>query len=384
MSRIIERGFYAQVPPDSQETGRGYEAFNISDYDLYDTYLPQFEIAFKEGGASGLMCSYAGENGHPSCANGELLNGVVRQKWGFQDTLITTDCGAVLNLRHAPAHAPSNEAAAAWALNNGTDLEMGSFLFLTSLANASAQGLTNASAIMTSVRRALKPLFRVGLFDDIPAWPALGQNDIASAAHVQIRDEAASQSFVLLKHTNNVLPLRSGVRIAVIGPQANSTGLFSDYFGDDVCWSAHPHYQSNTTCATTIAAAVGALNIGGVTTTRPGVGVSSKNTSMISEALEAGSLADIIILALGIDKSIEREGTDRTNITLPGLQESFALQVLDLGKPTIVVLTNGGPLAIESLVPRSSAIIEAFNPGFGAPMLARALFGKDNRWGKLP
>eukprot|EP00035_Acanthoeca_spectabilis_P009114 m.162972 g.162972 ORF g.162972 m.162972 type:complete len:245 (+) comp14615_c0_seq8:4057-4791(+) len=177
---------------------------------------------------------------------------------------------------------------------------------------------------MTSVRRALKPLFRVGLFDDIPAWPALGQNDIASAAHVQIRDEAASQSFVLLKHTNK-LPLRSGVRIAVIGPQANSTGLFSDYF---VCWSAHPHYQSNTTCATTIAAAVGALNIGGVTTTRPGVGVSSKNTSMISEALEAGSLADIIILALGIDKSIEREGTDRTNITLPGLQEVRSSKLL--------------------------------------------------------
>ena len=92
------------------------DTFNISAFDLGDTFLPQFEIAFKKGGASGLMCSYNGENGKASCANGGLLNGVVREKWGFPDVLVASDCGAVANLRHYPASAPNNSAAAAWAI----------------------------------------------------------------------------------------------------------------------------------------------------------------------------------------------------------------------------------------------------------------------------
>lgn len=86
----------------------------------------------------------------------------------------------------------------------------------------------------------------------------------------------------------------------------------------------------------------------------------------------------------GIDKSVEHEGVDRRSIGLPGLQEAFALQVLALGKPTVLVLTNGGPLAIDNLVDKPGAIVEAFNPGFAAPMLAKSLFGQRNRWGKLP
>ena len=72
------------------------------------------------------MCSYDAENGRPSCANGYILNDVIRGKWKQTDALVTTDCGAVSNMRGPPANAPSDEEAAAWTINNGTDLEMGS------------------------------------------------------------------------------------------------------------------------------------------------------------------------------------------------------------------------------------------------------------------
>ena len=95
----------------STEHGRGHDTYNISDFDLFDTYLPQYEIAFKEGRASGAMCSYNAENGHPSCANGRLLDGVIRKLWNQPDALISTDCGAVNNLKGPPVNAPTDEAA---------------------------------------------------------------------------------------------------------------------------------------------------------------------------------------------------------------------------------------------------------------------------------
>ena len=104
----------------STETNRGHDTYAISPFDLHDSYLAQYKIAFEEGNASGVMCSYDAINGRPSCANGALLNDVIRGEWGQEHAFVTTDCGAVSNMLGAPAHAPSNEAAAAWTINNGT------------------------------------------------------------------------------------------------------------------------------------------------------------------------------------------------------------------------------------------------------------------------
>ena len=76
------------------------------------------------------MCSYDAENGHPSCANGWLLNTVLRERWNQPHALVTTDCGAVSNMRGPPTHAPDDPHAAAWTINNGTDIEMGSTVSL--------------------------------------------------------------------------------------------------------------------------------------------------------------------------------------------------------------------------------------------------------------
>jgi hypothetical protein len=103
------------------------------------------------------------------------------------------------------------------------------------------------------------------------------------------------------------------------------------------------------------------------------------------EALDLAQYAEIIVLVLGIDKTIEYEGVDRLDTALPGLQEPFAELVFSLGKPVVIVLINGGALAIDNLIDKSQAIVEAFNPSVnGAFPLAHSLFGYSNKWGKMP
>ncbi len=195
----------------SKETNRGHDTYNISMYDFFDSYLPQYEIAFKWGGARGVMCSYNGENGHPSCANDFILRRVMRELWDRHDAFASTDCGAVSNLRGAPINAPSDAHAAAYAINNGTDLEMGSELVRKNLMEALKMNLTSEHIINEAAWRTLVHLFKVGRFDRLEdiEWSRFNENDVASDWHHKIRDEAALQSFVLLKN-ENVLPLATG------------------------------------------------------------------------------------------------------------------------------------------------------------------------------
>ena len=198
-----------------------------------------------------------------------------------------------------------------------------------------------------------------------------------------------------------MLPLEPAAQtVAVVGPLGVETeGLLSDYAGDDFCFD-----DGGYDCIETIAAAIASLNGDGdpgLTTIAKGVDVNSTDASGIPEALDLVSAADVAILVLGITRAEEHEGIDRTDLLLPGLQESFAQQVLALGKPTVLILANGGQLAIDSLVatgggnitgPLPLAVIEVFNPNSdGSVAIAEALFatlrdgsGVTNRWGKLP
>ena len=173
-------------------------------------------------------------------------------------------------------------------------------------------------------------MFDAGRFDRIEdiEWSKYGADDVASDHHHQIRDEAALQSFVLLKNAGNTLPLKPGVNVAVVGPQATGTGLFSDYYGDDVC--AYPRGKSKAykgfDCVPTIAASIAAANKGGITTNATGVSIkgSASDPTTMRAALAVAAAADVVVLALGIDKSVEHEGVDRKELSLPGMQEEFA------------------------------------------------------------
>lgn len=368
----------------SREQDRGHDSYNISTFDFFDTYLPQYERAFKAQPV-GVMCSYNAENGIPSCANNWLLNEQLR-KWK-PDAMVSTDCGAVENLKGFPIYAPDDAHASAYALMNGTDLEMGESDF-NSLSDAVKQGLATEERINEAVRRSFNIHFDLGRFDPPEAseWNKFGLEDINSTLHQQINYEAALQGLVLL-HNDNLLPLKRGVKLAVLGPQALATeGLLSSYAADQLC------FGGNNDCIITIADGLQSANVGGQVAVAAGVGVVDNSTAGIAAAIDAAKAADVVVLALGADRmSVEHEGLDRTDTALPGIQEAFALQVLALGKPTILILTNGGAMAIDNLMPqvltRSApyAIVEAFNPAtVGGRAIGASLFGLENRWGKLP
>lgn len=365
----------------STETNRGHDTYNISMHDLWETYLAQFEIAFRDGQPVGAMCSYNAINGRPSCANDYILNHVVRKLWSMPDAHITTDCNAIRNLAGPPVNAADEAVAAAMALNNGTDLEMGSSFWALNLSDAVARDLTTAALVDQAWRRSYRVHFQAGRFDDATQieWSSLGLQDLNSSLHQQIQYEAAAQSFVLLKNDKQTLPLASGLSVAVVGPMGvTQHGLLSDYAGDQQC------YQGDDLCIITIGDGIKEHNQGR-TVVFKGVDINSTDASGIQPALDACNAADVVILALGIDTSIEHEAIDRVDTALPGLQSSFAKQVYALGKPTVLLLSSGGALAVDDLIEPASAIVEVFNPSVvGAAALGETLFGKLNRFGKLP
>mmetsp|Transcript_19050 Transcript_19050/g.44658 ORF Transcript_19050/g.44658 Transcript_19050/m.44658 type:complete len:775 (-) Transcript_19050:48-2372(-) len=368
---------------------------NITLYDLFSTYLPAFKKSIQEGGALGVMCSYNAINGVPSCANPWLL-GLLRD-WGFTG-YVTSDSGAVadvLNSHHYASDWPHTVAATVLA---GCDIESASWPkdhpwatggpYIQYLPGAVKAGLLKESDIDLALRHTLGLRFRMGLFDPIedqPYWH-VPPTEVRSDAHVQLALDATRQGLVLLKndpavaHHVPTLPLPRGKSIAVIGPHYNAQGaMLGNYLGQ-ICFNG-----SAFGCVQTPLEGITEANKGGVTVGVEGCQINNTNTSGFDEAQKAAAAADYVILMLGLDGSIEGEGKDRHDIGLPETQLELARMIIQLGKPTVVVVMHGGVVALDELSVSAPAIVSIGYPGFyGAQALAESLFGDQNRWGKSP
>ncbi|MGA8579780.1 MAG: glycoside hydrolase family 3 N-terminal domain-containing protein, partial [Bryobacteraceae bacterium] len=204
----------------------------IGDRDLFDSYLPQFEAAVKEGGALSVMCAYNSVDGQPACANPRLLGDILRQQWGFQGYVVS-DCGAIGDIYRSHKFVATAPEGVAVALRAGTDLDCGTEY--RNLLPAVRAGLVKESEIDQAVRRLLTIRFRLGMFDP-PSMVKYAQipysvND--SPAHRQLALESARESIVLLKNEGHALPLAKTLKtIAVIGPNADDEGaLVGNYNG---------------------------------------------------------------------------------------------------------------------------------------------------------
>ena len=244
-------------------------------------------------------------------------------------------------------------------------------------------GQLSEQAVDEALRRTLSLRFRLGLFDD-PDQPYehFSPEVVRSGSHVAAAIDSTEQGLVLLKNENGTLPL-SG-RIAVIGPHATTRReLLGNYLGQ-IC----PGNQKEESfgCVENIYEALS--NLSTDVTTAPGLpGIDADlDPKLLAEAVAAATAAQHVVLALGINAgSIEREGSDRHNITLPEGQLKLLDAIARVGRPVTVVLINGGIVAISPVKAKANAVVEAWYPGFfGARAIARALLGKSNRWGKLP
>lgn len=205
----------------------------ISDADLWDTYLPAFRTLVVEAQAASVMCAYNAVRGLPACGSPELLDTILRSHWGFRGYVVS-DCGAVQDIYLEHRVRKTAAEGAAMALRAGTDLECGSGSWaagspdaFASLTDAVAQGLVREADIDQALRRLLHAQFRLGVYDPPARVPWSGYTREAivnSPAHRALALEAARKSIVLLKNDGAALPLRRGLgTIAVIGPNAAAT-----------------------------------------------------------------------------------------------------------------------------------------------------------------
>lgn len=205
----------------------GFDA-RVSEQDLRASYLPQFELAVREGRVESVMCAYNAVNGVPACANSDLLDTRLRKEWGFGGYVVS-DCWAITDIQQGHGYAKTPEEAAAAALRAGTDLACGPEY--GNLLAAFQQGLVSESDIDRALARLLR--VRLRLFDEANPYRNISMDVLDSTKHRELALEAARKSLVLLRNEGNALPLpRSIGSLAVIGPNADDRSiLLGNYNG---------------------------------------------------------------------------------------------------------------------------------------------------------
>ena len=206
------------------EPGRHGFDVDVSPHDLEATYTPAFRAAIVEGRAGSVMCAYNALHGTPACASSTLLNGRLRADWGFKG-FVVSDCDAIDDMTQFHYFRADDAGASAAALNAGDDLNCG--YAYRALGQAIKRGEVDEALLDRSLVRLFAARYRLGELQPPRHDPyaQLGARDIDSAAHRQLALDAAVQSLVLLKNTAGTLPLRSGARLAVIGPNADALAV---------------------------------------------------------------------------------------------------------------------------------------------------------------
>jgi beta-glucosidase len=359
--------------------------------DFYETYLPQFEAAVREGKVGAVMGAYNSVYGRPACASELLLGELLRGQWGFQGYVVS-DCGAIHDIFASHKAAATGEEAAAHAVAVGCDLCCGQDY--GALTNAVRLGLITERQIDVSLGRVLEARFRLGLFDPPDQVPyariPLAEND--STAHEALALRAARESVVLLKN-NGLLPLNRAriKRIAVIGTNADSVPVLrGNYYGQ----ASHP---------VTILAGIRRVAGPGIAVTYEPGGPSALRKDgrgkpapeLLTRAVKAALAADVVIYAGGLKPSLEGEemevdydgfdGGDRTRIELPAVQTELLKALSATGKPVVFVNCSGGAVAMPWEAANLPAIVQAWYPGEqGGRAVAEVLFGDVNPAGRLP
>ncbi len=211
-----------------------FDAKDIKPRDLYETYLPAFEAVVKEGKVKEVMCAYNRFEGDPCCGSDKLLLHILREEWGY-DGIVLSDCGAIDDFYRPNRHGthPDAASASAAAVLSGTDLECGSSY--RALVESAQKGLISEKDIDVAVKRLLKARFELGEMDELAdvSWSKIPYSVVCSPEHDSLALDMARRSMTLLVNKDNALPLkRGGLKIAVMGPNANDSVMqWGNYSG---------------------------------------------------------------------------------------------------------------------------------------------------------
>ncbi|KNA05122.1 hypothetical protein SOVF_193270 [Spinacia oleracea] len=350
----------------------------VSKQDLEDTYQPPFRSCVEKGHVSSVMCSYNRVNGIPTCADANLLKGTVREQWGL-DGYVVTDCDSIQVLYESINYTATPEDAVALALKAGVNMNCGDYLRKYTV-RAVNQRKVSESVVDQALIYNYVVLMRLGFFDGNPKKHPFGKlrpSDVCTEDHKKLALDAAKQGIVLLENKGSTLPLSSKYvkKLAVIGPNANATKtMLSNYAGVPCRYTSPLHgFQKHVK---RVFYQPGCQNVKCV------------DKQHIEAAARVAAIADVVVLVVGLDQSIEAEGLDRVNLTLPGYQKMLVEKVTSSAKgKVILVIMSAGPVDVSfaTKLRKIRAILWVGYPGQdGGEAIAQVVFGHHNPSGRTP
>jgi beta-glucosidase len=359
------------------EGGRDYNTVELSDYTLRNFYLPPFRAGIAAGALT-VMSAFHAHNGVPATGSRYLLTDVLRGELGFKG-LVVSDWESVAELlRHGTV--TDAAGAAQVSLHAGVDMEKVSATYTNIPQLLATERLTQAE-VDEAVRRVLRVKFQWGLFEHPYVDETLAKAGFLQPDALALAREAAAKSCVLLKN-NGVLPLSKDLkRVALIGPMGAEQG---ELLG---CWPGRGEGKDVVSLAQGLRAALPTdVKLDVAKGCELVEASQSKRPSVVDEAAVAlAREVDVIVLAVGEPSSWSGEEGCRAELGLSGRQMELFEKVSATGKPVVVLLFSGRPLAMPQVYARANAVLQVWQPGVqGGPALADLLLGKAAPSGRLP
>jgi beta-glucosidase len=375
------------------EAGRDYNTTDMSHLRMYNEYLPPYKAAV-DAGVGSVMSSFNEVDGVPATASKFLMTDVLRKQWGFKGFVVTDYTAINEMIDHGMGDL---KTVSTLALNAGIDMDMVGEGFLTTLKNSLQQGKVTPQAIDAACRRILEAKYKLGLFDDPYRYcdENRAKTEVYTDAHRKTAREIAADCFVLLKNQNNLLPLKKTGTIALIGPLADAKENMPG------TWSVAADFSKAISVLQGLKESLGAnakllyakgsfLDEDSVFEQRAGMfgkafSRDGRTTQqLLDEALNIARQSDVVVAALGESAEMSGESSSRSNIEIPETQKDLLAALLKTGKPVVLVLFTGRPLAIKWENENVPVILNVWFGGSEAGYaIADVLFGDVNPSGKL-
>jgi len=375
------------------EAGRDYNTTDMSRVKMYNEYLPPYKAAI-DAGVGSVMSSFNEIDGIPATGNKWLLSDLLRKQWGFKGFVVSD----YTSVNEMTAHGMGDlQTVSALALGAGLDMDMVGEGFLTTIKKSLQEKKVTLQNIDQACRRILEAKYKLGLFDNPYRYIDITKpaKEILTTQRRKEAREIAAQSFVLLKNYNQTLPLKKSGTIALIGPLANDQ---SNMLGT---WAVSGDSKLSVTVMEGIKNIAGAdvnllyakgANISDDSLFAKKVNVFGtrididKRTSdeMLNEALTIANKSDVVVAVVGEASEMSGEAASRTDISIPESQKKLIKALAKTGKPFVLVLMSGRPLAIPEENELAASIVQVWHAGTEAGnAIADVLFGSYNPSGKL-
>ena len=377
------------------EGGHNGAAASVGERELREYFLPPFQSAVKAGARS-IMAAYNSIDGIPCSSNSFLLTDILIKEWGFKGFTVS-DLGSIEGIKGSHRIARDYTQAATLAISAGLDADLGGNAYPNLIA-AVEQGKVEARFIDTAVARILRLKFEMGLFEHPFVNAQKAKKEVKTKESIGLSAQVARESIILLENKNSLLPLKKGLKVAVVGPNAdNIYNMLGDYTAP----------QAEGSVVTILQGLRSKLSPSQITYVK-GCAIRDTTDHDIPQAVAAATASDVVIAVVGGSSardfktsyaatgaaitSVETvsdmesgEGFDRSTLDLLGKQMDLLKALKKTGKPLIVIYIQGRPLNMNWAKENADALLCAWYPGQeGGSAIADVLFGDYNPAGRLP